>query len=92
MYLFITKHGSTLDSKDKVWEVTKTRAPLVTRSAGADIPDRSIQARSLYTHACAHIHWLKLHANARGYCQTPHRDNIPLMKQTKTKNKYLIFI
>lgn len=52
--------------------LTRTRAPLVTSSAGADSSDRSMQASNLYSHAWQHIHWLKFNTKARGYCKTQH--------------------
>lgn len=59
----------------KFWEpaldlLTRTRAPLVTSSAGADSSERFVQASNLYSHAWQHIHRLKLVAKARGYCET----------------------
>lgn len=52
--------------------LTRTRAALVTSSAGADSSDRSMQASNLYSHAWRHIHWLKLDTKARGYCEMQH--------------------
>lgn len=56
--------------------LTRTRAPFVSRSAGALSSDWFMQERRRYIQAWEHSHWLKLHANASGYYNREEKHHI----------------